>query len=780
MSAPTVSRLPSLIELLDPAAVLARLAPIADARGVLVGAAPFHLRWKPGASALLGVRLSWHTADGVAETLAALHVGDDRAGATAWAHAHPLLEPPLGPAIAELDDMLFIAFPNDRLLRGLRAVTHIRRVGRQLAESCPRFESRAMRVRPRRSSLQPVRWTPGRRAVVEMDLRFEEEGPRRAERWHAFARIAQSAELTDLVARWDAAAEVPELEAPAVEFVDRDRAWFATAVAPGRALDGVPGMSVRSALRAALAGLHAAPSPELRTREESEERDAALHALEELSSAAPALEARAYALGMRIVSAYSSLARCTPVFTHGELGAEQLHVDGSRLSVNDWDEAANGDPHLDHAWLAADLRGRGLETAWVESLARQVLGDRFDAARFAWQRAAAEARRAVEGLHRCRADWRARALDRLEAAEHALELVPEQTTTTRGRGVSTWLTTLLDPELRRNVPGLLAGNSRVVAVWPGSDGGAIVGLAREREPAQVVRWLRIGDHVEAFDFPWDPGLPALAPLLATGRFRIAGHRFGKRAALRETGGARFLFLRPEGVLDRAYARVRDAHRRLSEAGVCSSRPLGLATEAPAWWAEAIQGRPLEPWRERDATWRQFGATLARAHSAHGGASVPAGGLAASLAGGRRQVALVRLADPELADELDLALDLVPANLSPGHAAYIHGDLHPLQVVIGEGLVILDWERARVGEAEEDLGNLFAHLAWEAGSAESRAREGILEGYAEAGGCLDSSLMFAHARASLARVRAVHSWRDGCAERARDGAIWHAWLEELAP
>jgi hypothetical protein len=60
-----------------------------------------------------------------------------------------------------------------------------------------------------------------------------------------------------------------------------------------------------------------------------------------------------------------------------------------------------------------------------------------------------------------------------------------------------------------------------------------------------------------------------------------------------------------------------------------------------------------------------------------------------------------------------------------------------------------------------------------------ARAEILEGYAEAGGRHDPSLVFAHARASLARVRAVQSWRDGCAERARDGALWHAWLEELA-
>jgi hypothetical protein len=172
---------------------------------------------------------------------------------------------------------------------------------------------------------------------------------------------------------------------------------------------------------------------------------------------------------MRIATVHGSLAPCEPVFTHGDLGADQLLVDRSRLSVTDWDEAANGDPHFDHAWLTADLRGRGLETAWVESLARQVLGERFDTARFAWQCAAAEARRAIEGLHRCRADWRALALDRLEAAEHALTLVPAMTTQARRRGASTWLAALLDPQLRRDVPGLIAGISRVAAVWPETD-----------------------------------------------------------------------------------------------------------------------------------------------------------------------------------------------------------------------------------------------------------------------------------------------------------------------
>ena len=70
--------------------------------------------------------------------------------------------------------------------------------------------------------------------------------------------------------------------------------------------------------------------------------------------------------------------------------------DGDRVAVIDWDEAANGDPHFDWGSLLADLRGRGFETDWVEPLAAEVLGDRFDALRMAWQHAAHEARRVVE------------------------------------------------------------------------------------------------------------------------------------------------------------------------------------------------------------------------------------------------------------------------------------------------------------------------------------------------------------------------------------------------
>ena len=453
----------------------------------------------------------------------------------------------------------------------------------------------------------------------------------------------------------------------------------------------------------------------------------------------------------------------------------------------DWDEAANGDPHADWASLAADLRGRGLDTAWVEPLAHAVLADRFQASRLAWQTAAAEARRVVEALQRGRSDWRPRALDALATAERFLGMVAGAATvapaldTPRAR-LGEWLTALGDETLRLTVPGVDASASRVAAVWPEGDHGAIVRLERASEPGTVVRWLKLGTSVEVFEFPHDPDLASLDGLLANGSFRIAGHRLGKRAALREASGGRFLFLRPEAAAKKSFARVEAAWQRLTLAGLAASRPLALADDACGWWAEAVPGRTLEPATADARTWEQLGETLARAHAAHTNGDAGEDGLAAAIRSGRKQVALVALADPQLADELSRELDAasaLTASTRSGRSAWIHGDLHPLQVLVGSQLVILDWERARVGESEEDLGNLLAHLAWEAFDAAPAAWSALMRGYAGADGRYDNARLAAHARAALARVRAIHGWRDGSRERARDSARWQAWREGLA-
>jgi aminoglycoside phosphotransferase (APT) family kinase protein len=784
----TAPGLPELATLLDPALLRTRLAAITDARAALVGVMPFYLRWKPGTSALLGVRLKWQAADGFVETLASLYLGDGLAEAGDKAETLRLLEPEFGPALARLDGALFLAFPNDRLLKGLSAVADARRVCNRLGAPETSFTERGVRFKKRTSQVHPVRWKPGRRAVLELDLRIVERAGGPPVAWRAFARVMPAAELDTRLTRWLAAAHVRAVAAPEVVFVDTERSWFATVAVPGVALASAPASpALRAALHAAFSELHAAADAALSTRSDHDDLAGATRALEALTRVAPELAERAMDVHRRLGDMLSTLAVAPRVFTHGDLGADQLLVDRDHVSVIDWDEAANGDPHADWASLTADLRGRGIDNAWVALLAREVLADRYDSTRMGWQCAAAEARRVIEALQRGRADWRPRALDALTAAEQALAAVtppaaphaavPEASPPDSNIGV--WLAALADPSLRFTVPGLDADVSRVAAVWPDGEHGAIVRLERASEPGTVVRWLRLGAAVEVFDFPEDPALLSLGGLLGTGRFRAAGHRLGKRAALREATGDRFLFLRPEAAVQKAFGRVREAYRRLSEAGVPASRPLALADGLPGWWAEGMPGRALDPSHEDSQTWEMLGATLARAHATHTDTSAPAAGLAAAVLSGRKQLALVRLADVALADELDRDLSGVALGAPAGRPAWIHGDLHPLQVVVGSRLVILDWERARVGEAEEDLGNFLAHLAWEAFAAAPTAWGAFLRGYAQAGGRWDGTLLAAHACASLARVRAIHGWRDGSRERARETARWQAWREGIA-
>jgi thiamine kinase-like enzyme len=772
-------RLPALPALLDRDALRARLESIVDARGVLVGVTPFYLRWKQGTSALLGVRLSWQVSDGVVETLASLYLGEALGEAADKAETLRLLQPALGPALARLDDALYLAFPNDRLLKGLSAVADARRVGNRLATADASFAWRGLRVKTRGSRVLPVRWKPGRRAVLELDMKLVDDATGRRQPWRAFARVLPADELGTCLGRWRAAAAIRELAAPAVEFVDQERGWFATSVAPGRSLDAAPGSGVRLALRHALGALHSTAAPTLSLRDEREDLAAAVRALAALAEVAPELGARARSLSTGLHDRLASLDPVAHVFTHGDLGADQLLVEGDRVSVIDWDEAANGDPHADWASLLADLRARGLALDWVEPLAREVLGARFDVKRFHWQAAAAEARRAIEALQRGRADWRARSLDALAAAELMLATGPATAAPSRPRAA---LAMLLDPKRRFDVPGVDANASRVGAVWPeGDTGSAIVRLEHAGTPGPVVRWLRLGDQidqVECFDFPRDPALPALARLLADGRFVAAGHRFGKRAALREVGGTRYLFLRAGQAAEKAYARVTEAHARLEAAGVTSSRPLEVAPEFGGWWAEAIAGRTLDPAREPMSVWRELGAMLAHVHRMD--TTAPArDGLDAAIAAGRRQVSLVRLADPAFAVELDRDLNELPTGDTTGRPAWIHGDLHPLQVIVGPRVVILDWERARTGEAEEDLGNFRAHLAWEAPDAAPAAWNAFSEAYAAAGGAWSAPRVAAHARAAMVRVRAIHGWRDEARERARDRERWQAWGRGLS-
>lgn len=91
--------------------------------------------------------------------------------------------------------------------------------------------------------------------------------------------------------------------------------------------------------------------------------------------------------------------------------------------------------------------------------------------------------------------------------------------------------------------------------------------------------------------------------------------------------------------------------------------------------------------------------------------------------------------------------------------------------------MLDWERAGLGEAEQDLGNLAAHWAFEDESRGRIAWQAMQRGYLANGRKVDRLRFVSHLRAALLRVLAIHGWRDAGRARAMDIHRWDRFLEE---
>src|SRR5262249_22268547 len=157
------------------------------------------------------------------------------------------------------------------------AVADARRAGNRLTSPGTTWKERGFR-KSKTSIVRPVRWKPGRRAVIELDMRFVNDATGETASWHAYARVLPASELEPRLARWQAAAE--RAWARAVEFVDRERSWFGVAAAPGRALSAPPSAAVRARLAAVFTSLHAAGHEALDCRRDREDLGAAQRALE--------------------------------------------------------------------------------------------------------------------------------------------------------------------------------------------------------------------------------------------------------------------------------------------------------------------------------------------------------------------------------------------------------------------------------------------------------------------------------------------------------------------
>ncbi len=335
---------------------------------------------------------------------------------------------------------------------------------------------------------------------------------------------------------------------------------------------------------------------------------------------------------------------------------------------------------------------------------------------------------------------------------------------------------LLDPVTRHRTWGPARERS-VSAVWP-EGSGAMVRLEDGSGKPERSAWLRIADDIEAWEFPRDPALSSLAALWASGRYSLAGHRLGRRAALRARDGSGFLHLRRPGSYLETHARLVHVHQALHNAGVGTPQTLDLAPALHGWRAVTVCGTAIGTAGVGPGAWELLGRRLARVHATPCPAGLPEGGEARARAAAERQIGLVIRAETPFGQWLENTFgSWVPPRApeaAPTPDSLIHGDLHPAQILVGEGITILDWEWAKRGDPEEDLGNLAAHLYWGSGSEGRAAWDEFKRGYQAEGGRLLAKRFATYARGSLLRILAIHSWRDQGRARCLEVGRWQEW------
>lgn len=766
----------------DPARVLAALAGLPG--GPPAAARATYLRWKPGRSALAGLELAWP--DG-ATTRAALYAAEPGAVAAAAAKAATLarVAPPAGPALAVLEDppALFLAWPADRAVRGLAAAADARRLKNRLNATAPDLGLAGARASGSRTTVRLARWKPERRAVLEARVGRRDAAGAPAGECPLWVRAYPARAFAVQRARWHAAAAIAGARAPRVRWEDPERALLG--------IEDVGGLRWRDdadqneGLAAALRAVHGAPPDvPLPARGDAAALEAARRTLALLAAADAggplAAAARGLAAGLRRAATGLGPARVAAI--HGDLGPDQVLVTPAGIALLDWDEMACGDPHEDPASHAA---AAGLGRAPAEALAQAALGAGYDARRFRWQLALAHARRALEGLQAARPDWRERAAERLDRAAATLASprgVHRAPAPPRPRRAHDPLALALRAALAapRAARPAWADGLGLAAVWPHAE-GALVRLAHPSAPGRPARWVTLGATPEVWDFPSDPALPALPGLAADPRYAVAGHRLGRRAALLDRSRAEYVHLRPAGTVARKLERRAAVHRGLAAVGLPAAAPRPAGPGLDGWREPALAGAPLDPAAADAATWRALGAALGRAHALAAPEVLPVRGPAAALDAARPFVDLLERAGvaPGAALRARLAaLEPAAAGAAPARHALVHGDLHPAQVLAGEGLALVDWECARAGDPEEDLGNLAAHLALDLGAAARPAFAAVLDGHRAAGATADRRLVSLHFHLSLVRVLALHAWRP--AARRRVLALAAADLPEIAP
>ncbi|MWV49477.1 phosphotransferase [Rathayibacter sp. VKM Ac-2803] len=228
-------------------------------------------------------------------------------------------------------------------------------------------------------------------------------------------------------------------------------------------------------------------------------------------------------------------------------------------------------------------------------------------------------------------------------------------------------------------------------------------------------------------------------LLATGR--ILRHNPHRRLVLAE--GGRVVKIVPRESADAAEGVLR-VQTALAARGLPVPAPVSLLRGASStlWWGDGDLTRPA---RGAEASAAVAGAALARLHAV---ADVPVpSGTADEI--GAAAAALAALA-PELGPRLERLAGAV--SRSTGRSTVVHGDFSADQVLVGDGVRIIDFDRVRRDEPERDLGSF---LAAEPGG--SRLGDALIEAYRHAGGSIDDGVLRRRTAGAIL-LRAVEPFR----------------------
>ena len=757
----------------DGTALHARLAPALGAE--LASVEPRYLRFKHQRSALVGVRLEWR--GGVA-TQGAIYFGSEASIADAEAKAATLrlLKPRAGPASARLGSprAVFLAFPNDRAIRGLNVVADARRLKNRLHALGEPFRAGGPRVSGSRSRVELLRFKPERRAVLRATLAVTEDGsPPVPHTWILRAFPPDAFELQRR--RWAWIAGIEGVNAPRLLAADPERGWLGIEALPGATLGAERAITMKDEIAAQLRALHAAPAGDLPRVGDTEVLAAARATLADLAALMPEMATRAMRLIDRVMETGQRLspARVCPI--HGDLKLDQWWQAGGSPCLLDWDELAAGDPHLDLASLAADADQRRTGAGFGDWFAREVLGETFDPARAAWHRALAEIRRSRSGLQAARSDWRTAACQSLARAEAALDrLAGSRSGPTAASGP---LAGLLESGTRAE----MAGTDlplRLTAVW-NAPAGAIARLEDAGESGRPPLWIHCGQEIERFPFPLDPELPDLAGLAGSGRYQALGHRLFRRATLLDEATGEVAHLRPAVSLQRHREKRHSLARRFETFGLLAAVPIPMENPIRGWRERRLPGSALSA-DAPERIWQSLGETLARAHAVPPPAGLAARGTREAANAIEAPLALLTANGVEPGAWIAERLATEVGSLTPGiPAALVHGDLHPAQIRVNVRIALLDWDAAHLGEPEEDLGNLLAHVEWAGDGRAAAAWPALAGSYRSGGGVLRGVRVAAHARLTLLRILAIHAWRDDGRARALDTGRWERWLGDLS-